>query len=202
MTMFVFFAGLFRIVFHTQELLAQAIAPPPAAVCAGLVGCGQAAANVIKTGLPTALIWMLNIAAAICLLMIMWSGFSMVISLGDEGKISKGRWNVLYALIGLILVLSAQVLVATVGTLNFSIIDNPLQLVGFLFATFTSSIRILLNVAFVIMAVIAGMRMVYARGKSEDYDKGKQMIFGAILGALIVNLATALIRALLHIFGL
>lgn len=200
--MFLLLSGLSQMLLSPQTASAQAIAPPPQAVCRGLVGCGQAAANVVATGLPTALEWMLSIAAAICLLMIMWSGFSMVISLGDEGKISKGRWNALYALIGLVLVVSAQVLVGAVGTLGINNGGSPLDIVGNAFATLTRSMRILLNVSFTIMAVIAGLRMVYARGKSEEYEKGKAMIFGAILGALIINLATALIRAVLAIFNI
>lgn len=194
--------GLVQWLLSAPVAQAQAIAPPPAAVCAGLVGCGQPAANIVATGLPIALLWMLNIAAAICLLIIMWSGFSMIISLGDEGKVSKGRWNVMYALLGLVVVVSAQVIVAAVGTLGINNSGSPLAIVGNIFATLTSSLRILLNIAFTLMAVIAGIRMVYAQGKTEEYQKGKNMIFGAILGALIVNLATALIRAVLVIFGI
>jgi hypothetical protein len=183
---------------------AQAITPPPNIACSGLVGCGGVEDNIVEAGLPVVLKWTLNIATAICLLMIMWWGFSMVIAMGDEGKVEKGRMNVLYALIGLVLVISAQVIVAAVGTLDLTVADGatPLAIVGIIFATITGSLRTLLNVAFTLMLVIAGIRMVYARGKSEEFEKGKHMIIGVIIGALIVNLATVLIRALLDIFNI
>ena len=132
MTAFAFLMGMAAWLVQAPTAWAQAIRPPPDIACQGLVGCGAAAANIVADGLPTVLTWTLNIATAICLLMIMWWGFSMVISLGDESKIDKGRMNVLYALIGLVLVIAAQVIVAAVGTLHLGVAvgDSPLAIVG------------------------------------------------------------------------
>lgn len=183
-------------------VLAQAL-PPASEICNPLIyGCGGAAANVLSANAPEFLLWMLHIAAAICLAVIVWSGFGMFLSLGDEGHISKNRMNVLWALIGLVLVLSAQVIVGAVGTTNFGqTTGEPLLLLAGVFRVFIASIRMILNITFVIVAVIAGIRMVYAQGKQDEFTKGKTMLIGAISGALIVNLATALIRAVLVIFA-
>ena len=175
---------------------------PPDQICNPLiVGCGSPTANVIGNNAPIVLVWMLNIATAIALAVIIWSGFTMLLSMGDESKISKGRWNVLYALLGLVLVISAQVIVGVVGTTDFGQgTGDPLTLVANVFAALITSARVILNITFVIVMVIAGMRMVYAQGKQEEFTKGKTMITGAIFGALAINLGPALIRALAALF--
>jgi len=180
---------------------AQPIPPPPTIVCNPLIGCGSGTANIVAKNAPIVLVWMLNIATAIALAVIIWSGFTMLLSMGDESKISKGRWNVLYALLGLVLVISAQVIVSVVGTTDFGqATGDPLTLVGNLFAAFITSARVILNITFVIVTVIAGIRMVYAQGKQEEFTKGKTMIIGAIFGALAINLGPALLRALAVLF--
>ncbi len=183
--------------------VAQAQTLPPASqICNPLLyGCGAGPANIFAANAPEVLVWVLNIATAICLAVIIWAGFHMLLSLGDEGHIAKDRMRVLWALIGLVIVISSQVIVGAVGTTNVGqAAGDPVAMVGAAFRAFILSIRVLLNVAFTIVAVIAGIRMVYAQGKQDEFAKGKTMLVGAITGALIINLATALIRAVVAIF--
>ena len=56
-----------------------------------------------------------GLAGAIALLVIVVSGFRYILSAGEPERINKAKNGVIYALIGLILVITAQAIVAFVG---------------------------------------------------------------------------------------
>ena len=53
-----------------------------------------------------------NIVGALCLLMITIGGFRYVLSQGDPQGIKKAKGTILYALIGLVVVIAAKTIVA------------------------------------------------------------------------------------------
>lgn len=198
MTMLRTLIGLMGGVLHVPVALADTIPAPSGEICDPLlVNCGGGASNVLAANFPEVLIWILNFASALAVFFIVWSGFNMVIALGDEGKISKSRWGVVYALLGLFIAISSQVIVAFVGTMNMGEAGSPAAVVINVGGAAIASLRILLNASFVIVIVTAGIRMVYAQGKSDEFNKGRTTIVWAIVGAVIMNLAAAIIRAFL-----
>ncbi len=62
-------------------------------------------------------------------------------------------------------------------------------------------LRNALNAIFLLMIVLAGLKMVYAQGKADEYNAGKKMLTWAVIGAVIVNLASALVYAVALYFG-
>jgi Type IV secretion system pilin len=88
------------------------------------VTCPQGYAGSCDTGLPVVsasntelekvLQIVLGIAAAICVLIIMIGGFRFVVSQGNPDNISRARDTILYALIGLVIAVSAEAIVSFV----------------------------------------------------------------------------------------
>jgi hypothetical protein len=86
--------------------------------------CSTDGAQLCDTGLPvvaansstlaTVLTIVFGILGALSLLMIVIGGFRMVEAQGNPDGIKRGRNTVIYALVGLILAISAQVIVAFV----------------------------------------------------------------------------------------
>lgn len=61
------------------------------------------------------LTFIFGLSGAIALLVIVVSGFRYILSAGEPERINKAKNGVIYALIGLILVITAQAIVAFVG---------------------------------------------------------------------------------------
>lgn len=186
-----------------------ALTLPPAPCSPEQFGCGAGAANVVmqvltgrngvgSLGLASQ---MLYLSAGLAVLFIIWAGFQMILSLGDEGKVSQHKWAIAYALIGLGVTILSQFIISVVGTENYGQLGNPSDLPLTILSRAAAILRTLLNAVFVIVIVIAGMRMVYAHGKEDDYNAGKKMMLWSIVGAVIVNLSAGLVYAVASFFG-
>ena len=179
----------------------------PYAPCdAGQFGCGAGPTNLVQQlltggGSGGLALLALQIAAGLAVVFIVWAGVQMVISGGDEGKITQYKWAVAYSLIGLCVAILGQYIVSAVSSQSYaspSGQDLPLSLL----ATAVYILRTVLNAALVIMIVVAGLRMLYAQGKTDEYEKGKTMMKWGIGGAILVNLAAALVYAVTSFFGI
>ncbi len=184
---------------------AYAHAAVPPTPCVGLIGCAGGgavdASNLIVENLPQLANFLVMIASALAVLFIVYAGFRMVISLGDESNISEQKNAVIHSMIGLMVVIFSQLIVSFVATQEYGQSGDPNNF--FLNAT-SSGISILLtlfNVAMVVAIIVGGGYMVHAKGKSDDFSKGKTIITYAMIGALIANLANALVQALASLFG-
>jgi hypothetical protein len=175
---------------HAQQL--------PVVNCNGLPGCGAPPSDVLfQNALTTAVIVLVNASAGAAVLFVVISGLQMLLAFGDSGKISKARKGILYALGGLGLSLVAASLVQVVSS------EVLVQAGGDVLTDFMASVvRIILtlfNVIFIIVAIGAGIRMVIAQGKSDEFQAGISMIKWAIIGAIIVNVSRAIVLAFLNL---
>ncbi len=183
---------------------ALAVTLPNAPCTSDLFGCGGGAKNVIMSALigPNGIaVMLLQISAGLAVLFIIWAGFQMVISMGEEGKLTQYKWGMAYALIGLSVSILAQFVISTVGTQNYGQVGAVTNLPLNLLASGAKILRIMLNAAFVIILVIAALKMLYAQGKADDYNTGKKMLTWAIVGAVLVNLSAALVTVVIQFFG-
>lgn len=171
----------------------------PSTPCDGLVGCGGGASHVLLENAGLFADLLLQIAAGLTVLFIVWSGFNMIIAFGDESKTSQFKNGVINALGGLGIVIVAQVLTSFVGTQDYNLGATVLP-VGLIGAAVEILIT-LMNVAFVIAIILGGLRMVYAQGKSDEYNKGKQTVTWCVVGAIIINVANALVQAFVSLFS-
>ena len=143
---------------------------------------------------------LLKIAAGLSVAAIVWAGMRMLISFGDDSKIAQGKWGIMWSLIGLSIAIISQQVVSFVATQSYTQGggDLPLQII----AASVTILRNILNPLFLVLAVVAGIRMVYAQGKSDEFNKGRTMITWMIVGAIVINLAHALVKVVADYFGL
>jgi hypothetical protein len=183
---------------NTSFLTAAAVPDTP---CTGLIGCGAAGSNVILNNMPSVATLMMIVAGSTAVFFIVLAGFRMILALGDEGQIADQKKAVLNVLLGLVVVILSQAIIGFVGTQNYGQGGNPLDLFLNVVGFGISILLTVFNAAAVIAIIYAGIRMVYAQGKADEFAKGKTIITWTIGGAVIANLANALVQALAAIFG-
>ncbi len=174
----------------------------PCVEVGALPGCGEATNVIADSLLPSVSLFLLRLVAGLSLLFLVWAGFQMVTSMGDDSKITQNKTAILFALGGLFMAIMSQALVSIVATYNYAI-GNPNDfIVDGVLAYAVNILITLLNVTFVFVIIILGIRMVTSQGKTDDYNKARQGILWAIIGAIVVNLSHALVRVVLTFFGL
>lgn len=177
--------------------LAYALLPPTP--CTGLVGCANGAipaSNVIVNNLPQFADLLIIVGSALSILFIVYAAFRMVIANGDDSQISEQKNAIIHVMTGIAVLILAQLVVSFVGTQEYGQSGDPRNF--FLNAT-SAGVSILLtifNAAMVVAIVVGGAYMVHAQGKSDQFQKGKTIITYSIVGALLANLANALVQAL------
>ncbi len=169
-------------------------------ICTGLPGCGQGPENTLLTRvLPAAVFIMIQLVAGGSVVFIMINGVKMLLSAGDDGKAQAARKGIMSAIGGLGLAIVSATAVSFITTENYGQ-ANPQN---FLFGpggVLDSVVRLILtlfNVGFVIMVLYAGFKMALASGSGDEFKKGGQIIRWAIVGAVVVNLARAIVQAFL-----
>lgn len=186
----------------------RAYAAVPPTVCGPLIGCpggaspsGVSGSNIVLENIPDLVSLMIVIAAGSAVLFIVWAGFQMVIAIGNDSKVSEARWSVLYVLLGLIVVILAQSAVGFVGTQSYGAGNTGAGLPVTLLRTGVSILLTIFNAAFIVSIIIGGIRMVYAQGKSDEFNTGRKMIYWSVIGAVVANLANAAVQAIASTFG-
>lgn len=198
---------LFRILTVLSGLLpslALAVTLPDAPCDPQQFGCGLPADNVIynmvvaQGGIASI---MLQIAGGLSVVVIIGAGIEMMISLGDEGKITQYKWAMAYAMIGLSVAILAQFIISAVGTQEYGQSATSGNLPLIIIANAGVILRTVLNAIFIMMLVLAALKMLYSQGKADDYNSGKKMLYWGMAGAVIVNLAAALAYSVSSFFG-
>lgn len=177
------------------------------APCTYLPG-GCPPVNVIATStLPALGSLLVKAAAGLSVVFLILSGYKMLMSFGDETKISQGRMGVIYGMLGLSLAIASQIIVSFVvsepqfGTVTAAAMGSAEEGVIAAITAVATFLIFLFNAIFLIVVVLAGMRMVIGRGQPEEFTRGRTMVAWAIGGAIIVNTAYALIKFVTSFFG-
>ncbi|TSC57298.1 MAG: hypothetical protein Greene041662_994 [Candidatus Peregrinibacteria bacterium Greene0416_62] len=168
----------------------------------GAARCGTNTAgveNLIKVAIESVATFLAVGGGALAVLYTVVGGLQMLLSFGDEGRFTRGRSSVTWALVGFGILLGSQMIVGFISDTADLATGAAAPLLT-LMEVIVSSILDLLNVLFVIIIMAAGIRAIIGRGKQEEFTKAKHAIGFAIAGALIINLARALATATLKIF--
>lgn len=163
-------------------------------------GCGEGSANIFAFTLPNLAVLMLEIATALSVFFIVWAGVQMVLSMGDEGKISKQKATIFFSLIGLFVAICSQLAVSWIVTQDWNdqVSTLPINVIS-------AAVEVLLTIfngLFGIAIVYYALRMVMASGDSGGFNTARTGITWAIVGAIFVNLANALVQGVTSYFGL
>jgi hypothetical protein len=125
----------------------------------------------------------------------------MLLSAGREDWVTKGKTTITWAVIGIATanfvtlgVGSGSSLLDFIGLEVQNRVPNP-DLVLSANSTLISTIFDLLFVAILGVALYCGMWMVVSLGKQEQFDKAKEGLFWAAIGAIAINLAQVIANA-------
>lgn len=131
------------------------------------------------------------------------AGIYMVISVGDETAKDKTKKIITYAVFGLIIIgIAAGIVTIIIDATGGGSIFGPVPDLG---NTGGSDIRVvILNILFtvlsfmalaaVVVIVIAGILMVVSLGDETAKDRAKRIIFYAVIGLVIILIASAIVR--------
>lgn len=176
---------------------AAALAAAPAELwinCNGLAGCPSGWEEHFSSVLALLLARMPVYVYGFGVLFIMIGGAYMILSAGDAEKVTRGKNTITWAVIGIFVMQASQSLVNFV-TLEATTMIPGSDLVTSATNTLIGSIFDLLYVAILGVAIFSGMRMVVAFGKEEQFNKGKEGLLWAAVGAIVINLADAIATA-------
>ena len=152
---------------------------------------------IIENGLNQVGTLFAGIAAGAAVLFGVIGGMQLLLSFGDESKITKGRNSMILSLAGFSLVLGAQVIVASTVTKAQGIIESKNPFVEVMEIAVNVMVSTL-NAIFVLVMILTGIRMVIAHGNAEDFGKGRKAFIFAFVGAFFVNLAKAFVQGILN----
>lgn len=191
-----------RVLFAIGILLAPvlALAQGGEGACALLGGgfCDSGSGDaVIQSGLSTIGKFFVGIAAGSAVLFGVVGGMQLLLSFGDESKITKGRNSLILSLAGFSLVLASQAVVSiTVNNVgDFTNSNNPfIDMMSVAVSVMVGA----LNAVFILIMVLTGVRMVIAQGKSDEFSKARRAFVYAFVGAFFVNLSRAFVQGLLN----
>lgn len=197
MTFFALLLGLVVPAAHAQDL--WGLWEP---ACSPLQpGCGDGPANIFLSTFPNLAIFMLQLATGLTVLFIVYAGVQLVLNMGDEGKIGNQRKGIFFALAGLFTAIVSQLVVSFVATQNWGQ-DAGGNLPINVLAAAVGSLLTLFNGLLIMAIMYYGIRMLLASGDSGAFGSAKTGITWAIVGAIIVNLANALVQGVTSFFAL
>jgi hypothetical protein len=162
--------------------------------CGNLPGCAPGFGEHV-TGVMTQLILRFDVYAYILgALFVMIGGGMILLSGFQEEWVSKGKQTITWALIGVFIGKFASVLVSFV-TMEANSVGGG-EFVVAVITTAIGSVLDLFRVALFGVVVYCGMRMVVARGKSDEMEKARTGLIWAAIGAIIINLAQVITNAI------
>lgn len=192
-----------RLLIAIALLLPSVVAaqPPQPGVdpCAGIGGCSTGGTLIMSAAVQNTAALFVSVAAGASILFVIVGGFQMLTSFGNESNSTKGHNTVLFALGGFALTLSAQAIVSfainSAFSTNLQNSDaNPA--LGLMF-TVVDIMMGVFNIIFVIIAIGAGLRMILGHGQSDEFTKARSTVIYAIVGAVVINVARALVHVIL-----
>ena len=126
-------------------------------------------------------------------LFIMIGGAYILLSAGNEERVTKGKTTITWAVIGIFIAGFAKDLVNLVTAEATSVPAG--DVIISVITTLMGSIFDLMYVAMIGIALFSGMRMVLSLGKEEEFKKGQDGLFYAALGAIIINVSQLIYTA-------
>lgn len=174
--------------------------------CGTLPGCPPSGEVDLSTTAPTD--WsfplMMQVAQSVLVyaqligeLFLAIGALYMLLNLGNDERITKGKNMVIWSLVGIALALFAEEFVVVyLATETYVDVGAGADLIEDIIAAFIRIVRTFFTVALFVAVVYNAFRMVLSRGNDEEYAKAKSGFFWAAIGAVIVNVASRLAESI------
>lgn len=137
----------------------------------------------------------LAVVAVIAVAFIVYGGVKYITSGGDQGRAEEGKKAVQYAVIGIIIVGIAAVIVNfTMSAIGVkSSVPGTADLPGVLW-TIVNVFLLLVGVVALIYVVIGGVKYITSGGDEGQAEEGKKAVLNAVIGIIVVGLATVIVN--------
>ncbi len=175
-------------------------AEPPDVPCPDNLDCNGGGTNVLMSVAEAIALFALRLSVGLSLVFVLYGALLMVISQGDEGQIGKGKSHIQYAIVGLAVALMAQNIYSFVYDVVQNVNPND-AIFGGILPGVASAIVTVFNPLFFISIIVAGIRMVLDRGKDQEFGKAKTALLWSCAGAVVINVAYSLIKAVMGILS-
>lgn len=164
-------------------------------------GCPQG--DIVSEHLiPTVASLMIRLAGGLAIIMIIVACIQILASWGDEGKISSAKNSIIYALIGIGVVVLSQLIVSFAVSEGQDVATRgPTDLDITAMADLVRIMLRVFNVLFAIAIFIAGTRAVLARGKEEEYNRARTALTWSIVAAVLTNISHFAVQIIITTFS-
>ena len=129
------------------------------------------------------------IAGTVAVIYLIYAGFRYITSAGDTAAADEARRQILYAIIGLIVIGLAFPIANLFLDQNF----NTSELLGKI-RDIISQVLFLVGIAAVIYLIFAGMLYITSGGDEEQARRARRQIFYAIIGILIIGFSLMIVN--------
>ena len=173
--------------------------------------CNPTSASSIPVFLTNLLIGAGVLIGIFTIGMVVYSGFRMIISQGNEEAVSEAKSSLQWSVSGLVVILLAFAIVSAVGQFfqtNPDVNPNPGQIQSpilsgdivslsqVVFKGFLSFVGIVA----IFFIVVSGFRYITARGDDEQTSQAKAGLKWAVIGLIISSLAYVIVTAVATFF--
>lgn len=130
----------------------------------------------------------LLVIEAVAVLYLIYAGFQYITSQGDQQRAQQAKMQILYAVVGLVVALSAHAIVLSVETANVTPITSILAFIA-------QIALVLVDIVAVLYLIYAGYRYIMSRGETDEAATAKRQILYAVIGLIVASTATLLVSA-------
>lgn len=194
---------------------------PAGGLCNALSGFGGGGVTTIPGFIAASLVILGSIIGTVAIVMVIFSGVQMVFSQGDPGAVGKAKTSMLYAIIGLAVVMFAYVIVSSIlyfigvdnsvtpGSRPDGFFINPLS-DAYLFSpandpgkpnffdTMVRNVLGLMGAVAIFFIIWNGFRYVTSFGNDDQVKKAKQSITWAVFGLISIILSYIILRVVIN----
>ncbi len=194
-------AGAVSIVLAIPTAYAQQ--PLPWIYCGRLPGCSPNFGAAVTTAITNAITYVSTKLSTGALpfgaLFVMVGGVFMLFGGMNEEYLTKGKNTITWALIGVVVVRFATLIVQVIVAAGTDVQQQDQNVIMSALKVATAGITDLVQITLYAVALYYGMRMVTSRGKEEEFSKARNGLIYAMVGAILVTLATVLVSAIQQI---
>ncbi|MBI1833246.1 MAG: hypothetical protein HYR90_00250 [Candidatus Andersenbacteria bacterium] len=172
--------------------------------------------------------WLLGLVAILALLGVVFGGIRMIVAVGDEHGLSSAKGIVKWSIAGLVVSILAYTIISIIATEIFGVSQGPLLSIPIAYAaqsiigldtikegtklpnldSYTLAYNIvdyITSIAAIVAAtvfIIGAFMVVVSLGDERRVEKGKHIMWYAVLGLVLIGTAYVIIRLVGNIFGI
>lgn len=162
--------------------------------CSGIPNCDINFASNSLTGFIYPIAHeLLRVASGLAIVGVAVGGAYYLMNLGNEATATKGKTAVTGALVGLVIAITSQSIVSFFVDRAGLITPDAPHISAL--SVMVGSVVNVLNIGFVLSMLYFGFILVLGRGQSSELDTAKKGLAWSVAGAVLINLAYALVNA-------